>query len=194
MKVGIYGGSFNPPHLGHEQVAKFVIDELKLDELVIVPVGTPSHRENNLASCDDRLAMCKLAFEKISKVAVSDIEIRDEKVSYTYDTLMNIKKLYSEQTEFYEIIGEDSACYFDKWKEYRKIFDEAHVVVLKRKGCNIDDINRELKDKFIYLDSPYFNFSSTEIRERVKNNFSNLDEYVSEDVSEYIREKKLYKY
>src|SRR3712207_9257313 len=86
MKIGIYGGSFNPIHLGHQKIIEFILETVKLDKIIVIPVGLPSHRENTLEQGFHRLTMCQLAFEHLPQVEVSDLEINLPKISYTYDT------------------------------------------------------------------------------------------------------------
>ena len=179
MKIGIYGGSFNPIHLGHERIARLVIEELNLDKLIIVPVGNPSHRENIYENSKLRLELYKKVFENDKKIEVSDIEIVKNEISYTYDTLMELREKNGEENEFFEIIGEDSLENFKTWKNYKEILNFSKVVVLKRKNYN-KNIFDEKNKNIIFLDNPYFNFSSTEIRKRIKNN---------EDISSMVNKK-----
>lgn len=187
MKIGIYGGSFNPIHFGHIKIVNYVLEQLNLDKILVIPVGTPSHRENNLVSGEFRLKMCELAFKNSQKIEISDIEIKSDSVSYTIDTLKKIQKLYGEENEFFEIIGEDSANYFSKWKDYKEILEKSKVVVLKRKGYNSLLIDKNL----IYLDSPLFNVSSTLIRENIINN-RDISKFLPKKIIDFIRENKLY--
>ena len=187
MKIGIYGGSFNPIHFGHIKIATYVLEKFNLDNVLIIPVGTPSHRENNLVPGDYRLKMCQLAFKNYKNIEISDIEIKNDSISYTIDTLKKIQKLYGKENEFFEIIGEDSADYFSQWKDYKKILEKSKVVVLKRKGYK-----SLLQDKnLIYLDSPLFNVSSTLVRENLKNG-KDINEFLPKEVVEFIKENKLY--
>lgn len=179
MRIGIYGGSFNPIHLGHEQIARFVLKELNLDKLIVIPVGIPSHRENNHKNSMLRLEFCKRVFEDDKNIEVSDIEIRKNNVSYTYDTLLELIDIYGKDNEFFEIIGEDSLENFKTWKNYKEILNLSKLVVLKRKNYNGDIFDEEHKN-IIYLKNPYFDFSSTEIRNRLKN---------GEDISELVNPK-----
>lgn len=188
MKIGIYGGSFDPPHWGHKEISKYVIKKLNLDKLIIVPIGIASHGKNNLTSSKYRLKMCELTFLKIPKTVVSSIEIDKNKTSYTYETLMNLIKEFGKNNEYFEIIGEDSANYFDKWKEYKKILEYSTVVVLKRKGFK----NKIISNKMIEIDNPYFDISSTEIRNNIKCNID-ISNYLDLDTVKFINSKNLYK-
>lgn len=164
MKIGIYGGSFNPFHIGHEKICKHILAELELDTLIIVPVGKPSHRENNLEDSDIRFNIIAEIFKDNDKIFVSDIEISSKETSYTYDTLMKIKEEYGKKHEYFEIIGEDALENFEKWKNYKDILANAKLVVLKRRGYK-GSLSHE---NIIYINNPYFNISATEIRNKIK--------------------------
>lgn len=182
MKIGIYGGSFNPFHLGHEKIVHFVLETLKLDKIIIIPVGIPSHRENNLEDSNIRLEICKKVFEDFDKVEVSDIEIKSKEKSYTYDTLLKIMEIYGKENDYYEIIGEDSLNYFHAWKNYEKILELAKIIVLRRKLDSTYTNNNILinQKKIIFLENPFYDISSTEIRKKIKN---------KEDISNLVNEK-----
>ena len=188
MRIGIYGGSFDPPHYGHKKIAEFVTEKLSLDKLLIVPVGIASHGKNNLTSSADRMKMCEMTFRNIKNVCISSIEIDMEGVSYTYKTLEAVMKNFGEDNEYFEIIGEDSANYFDKWKEYEKILELSTVVVLRRKGFK----NIVNSSKIVTVDNSYFDISSTEIKEKIKNG-EDVSDFLDKETEKFIKEKKLYK-
>ncbi|MCQ8211264.1 nicotinate (nicotinamide) nucleotide adenylyltransferase [Cetobacterium somerae] len=186
MKIGIYGGSFNPIHNGHIYMAKFIIDYLKLDKLLIIPVGIPSHREKLMVSGELRLEMCKLAFKLDPKIEVLDLEVKSNKLSFTYDTLLKIIKKYP-NNEYFEIIGEDSGAYFHKWKKYQEILKLSKVVVLQREGYTT-----LLKDpNLLQVKNPFLNYSSTRVRESIMNGVS-IDNMVPKVIAEFIKSHNLY--
>ena len=170
MRIAIYGGSFNPMHIGHEKIVDYVLNNLNMDKIIIIPVGIPSHRENNLEQSDTRLKICKEIFKGNKKIEVSDIEIKSEGKSYTYDTLLKLIDLYGENNEFFEIIGEDSLKSLKTWKNYEELLKICKFIVFRRK----DDKN------IIILENEYYDISSTEIRNMVKNN---------EDISAFVNKK-----
>ena len=182
MRIAIYGGSFNPMHIGHEKIVDYVLDNLNIDKIIIIPVGIPSHRENNLEQSDTRLKICKEIFKGNKKIEVSDIEIKSEGKSYTYDTLLKLMDLYGENNEFFEIIGEDSLKSLKTWKNYEELLKICKFIVFRRK----DDKNIQIDEEFlnnkniIILENEYYNISSTEIRNMVKNN---------EDISAFVNKK-----
>ena len=182
MRIAIYGGSFNPMHIGHEKIVDYVLNNLNMDKIIIIPVGIPSHRENNLEQSDTRLKICKEIFKGNKKIEVSDIEIKSEGKSYTYDTLLKLMDLYGENNEFFEIIGEDSLKSLKTWKNYEELLKICKFIVFRRK----DDKNIQIDEEFlnnkniIILENEYYNISSTEIRNMVKNN---------EDISAFVNKK-----
>ena len=182
MRIAIYGGSFNPMHIGHEKIVDYVLNNLNMDKIMIIPVGIPSHRENNLEESDTRLKICKEIFKGNKKIEVSDIEIKSEGKSYTYDTLLKLMDLYGENNEFFEIIGEDSLKSLKTWKNYEELLKICKFIVFRRKDDKNIQIDKEfLNNKnIIILENEYYNISSTEIRNMVKNN---------EDISFFVNKK-----
>ena len=182
MRIAIYGGSFNPMHIGHEKIVDYVLNNLNIDKIIIIPVGIPSHRENNLEQSNTRLKICKEIFKGNKKIEVSDIEIKSEGKSYTYDTLLKLMDLYGENNEFFEIIGEDSLKSLKTWKNYEELLKICKFIVFRRK----DDKNIQIDEEFlnnkniIILENEYYDISSTEIRNMVKNN---------EDISAFVNKK-----
>ena len=182
MRIAIYGGSFNPMDIGHEKIVDYVLNNLNMDKIIIIPVGIPSHRENNLEQSDTRLKICKEIFKGNKKIEVSDIEIKSEGKSYTYDTLLKLMDLYGENNEFFEIIGEDSLKSLKTWKNYEELLKICKFIVFRRK----DDKNIQIDEEFlnnkniIILENEYYDISSTEIRNMVKNN---------EDISAFVNKK-----
>lgn len=178
MRIAIYGGSFNPMHRGHEQIVEYILKNLNMDKIIIVPVGIPSHRENNLEQSDTRLKICREIFKDNSKIEVSDIEIKSNGKSYTYDTLIKLIEVYGKNNEFFEIIGEDSLKNFKTWKNYKELLKICKLVVFRRNDDEDKEIDKEFlkNSNIIILKNEYYNYSSTEIREKVKNgeDISNL--------------------
>lgn len=178
MRIAIYGGSFNPMHRGHEQIVEYILKNLDMDKIIIVPVGIPSHRENNLEQSNTRLKICRKIFKNNSKIEVSDIEIKSDGKSYTYDTLIKLIEVYGKNNEFFEIIGEDSLKNFKTWKNYKELLKICKLIVFRRNDDEDKEIDKEFLENpnIIILKNEYYNYSSTEIREKVKNgeDISNL--------------------
>ena len=192
MRIAIYGGSFNPMHIGHKKIVDYVLNNLNMDKIIIIPVGIPSHRENNLEQSDTRLKICKEIFKGNKKIEVSDIEIKSEGKSYTDDTLLKLIDLYGENNEFFEIIGEDSLKSLKTWKNYEELLKICKFIVFRRKDDKNIQIDKEfLNNKnIIILENEYYDISSTEIRNMVKNN-ENISAFVNKKVKKLIEKEYL---
>lgn len=198
MKTGIFGGAFNPVHNGHLTLAKSYYDSLKLDKVLFVPTAVPPHKTSeNLASCEDRINMTRLAVEDMCGFEVSDIEFRRQGKSYTYDTLLEIKKLYP-QSELYLIIGADQFLSFHKWYRYKDVLSMVTICTSAREDgrerqAMLDYASGipEMQGGYYIADYPVIQLSSSEIRERLKNGES-ISSFVPEKVFKYICEKGLY--
>lgn len=201
MKIGILGGTFNPPHKGHIKLGLDFAKKLGLDKVLVIPAKIPTHKEaNGLVSGKDRLKMCRLAFkDKIFEV--SDIEIKSEKDSYTVYTLEMLKEKYPDD-EFYLIIGSDMFLIFDKWYHYKDILSMCTVCVETRENDeSIDELKKYAKKtlgidtdksgKIIINPVKPFPVSSTEIRQRIKDK-KGIKRLVDKDEFEYIKTRGLY--
>ncbi|WP_300361543.1 nicotinate (nicotinamide) nucleotide adenylyltransferase [Fusobacterium sp.] len=188
MRIGIYGGSFDPPHFGHKNVAQYAIENLKLDKLLIIPVGRASHGKNNLSDNILRYEMCNLVFGDIEKVEISKIEIEKDEISYTYKTLDNLMEIYGRENEYFEIIGGDSAAYFTKWKNYKEILENSTVVILRRKGY----VSEIKSDKIIEFENDYYDISSTEIKQKLKKD-EDCSDILDPKLIKFIKENGIYK-
>ena len=182
MKIGIYGGSFNPIHFGHIGLAKWVIDNTDLDELwLMVSPNNPLKDKSILADENERLEKAKEAIKLLDdeakgKIVVSDFEFHLPCPNYTANTLRALTQQYPEH-EFTLIIGEDNLDIFHKWKEYQYILDNFRVFVYPR-HCpnNTNDISQQRKAilqdaKHIkhLTTAPFFDISSTELRKNLHN-------------------------
>ena len=133
MRIGVYGGSFNPPHTGHTLAAAELIEKLSLDRLLIVPAADPPHKSLALGSpgAMDRLALCRTAFSRIPKTEICDIELRQSGKSYTVDTLAELTAANPRDT-FYLVMGTDMFLSFTSWREPERIADLATLAVVHR--------------------------------------------------------------
>ena len=152
-KIGLFGGSFDPIHNGHLQIATAALDRLLLNEIIFIPAAIPPHKQHiTLTEANQRFSMVQLAVENCPGFKVSDLEIRRSGVSYTIDTLtyfLNNYKLTSAQLHF--IIGADSLVYFHKWLKPDKILQSCQVVVYDRAGVDLDAVNKNLKNQVFFL-------------------------------------------
>lgn len=133
MKIAIYGGSFNPPHLGHYSAACAVVDAIHPDKLLIMPANLPPHKllAPNSPSPEERLTMCRLAFGDIPCAEVSDLELSRGGLSYTSDTVSQLRKAWPDDA-LYLLIGTDMLLSFTAWHEFEYILSECTLLVLSR--------------------------------------------------------------
>lgn len=167
MKIGIYGGSFNPVHFGHVGLAKWVIEHTDLDELwLLVTPNNPLKSADSLAPEQVRLAAVREAIKDIPGLKASDFEFSLPRPSYTANTLRELQKKYPEN-EFTLVIGEDNIAIFDKWKEYNYILQNFRIFVYPRRGALSGDSGlqtQSVKEVRFLKDAPLFDISSTAIR------------------------------
>ena len=162
MKIGIYGGSFNPVHFGHVGLAKWVIENTDLDELwLVVSPNNPLKPAGLLAPEEERLAAVQEAIQEIPHVIASDFEFSLPRPSYTANTLRELQKKFPEH-EFTLVIGEDNLAIFNQWKEYEYILQNYRIFVYPRNQINPNILNNP---NIVFLrEAPTFDISSTAIR------------------------------
>ncbi len=191
MKIGIFGGTFNPPHNTHVGMAVEAVKQLGLDSLFVIPCGDPPHK-----SCDvdkaTRLELCRLAFEGVA--AVDEYEINKSGKSYTVETLSHYKRLYP-KAELYLVIGGDSLLGFDKWYKPEQIAKLCTLAVVDRGGStpveSLREVTRKFGAKVVTLQTEPTSVSSTEIRLRYEFGMNN-SELVPKDVDDYVLNNGLY--
>lgn len=197
MRIGIMGGTFNPPHMGHINAAKTALKGVPLDKVVFIPTGNPPHKElaESSASTEDRFKMAKLAAESIG-AEVSDVEIRRAGKSYTADTLSYLKEKNPDD-ELWLIMGTDMFLSLESWRNPETIFRLASIAVIPRNRENIkklSDFGKYLQEKYgteyVILDTEVIEISSTELRENLK--CGKALDLVHEKVYKYIVENQLY--
>ena len=197
-RIGIYGGTFNPPHLGHMLAARQAVRLLRLDRLLLIPDRVAPHKvlPEGSASPEERMQMLRLAAAGIEKAEVSDIELRREGTSFTYLTILELKQLYPE-AELVLIMGTDMFLSFDKWRETKIITDHAALGVLYRgeKGekAAIDAKKAEMEAngvKVELIENEVTAISSTDLRRMLV--FGCAEPFLPEGVGAYSREKGLY--
>lgn len=196
-KIGIMGGTFDPPHLGHLILAECVIGALELDSVIFIPTGKKVYKGSSAASDSDRMNMTAAAVGDNPKFSVSDIEILNSETNYTSETLEKLHKINPE-AEFYFIVGADSLDYMDEWHNPQKIFDLCTVAAVRREGFDYAAVRAKadfLKEKYNAdikcVQAPVIEVSSSQIRERVKGGRS-IRYLVSEPVRRYIERNNLY--
>lgn len=188
-RIAVYPGSFNPIHNAHLDMAKRVLKDDIVDEVVIVPAGD-GYEKKGLVSGTDRCEMIKRVIEKENKISVSDIEVINNKV-YTYETLDYFNRL-NNNDELYLIMGSDNLIEFNTWKEYEYILNNYNLIVFLRNGQSKEDFKEYHKDNIMFVEYDA-KVSSTEIRDCIKKgNFEEIENKVDENVLEYIKQFRLY--
>lgn len=184
MNIAVLGASFDPSHNGHLKIANNVLKSQKADKVILMPVNIHPFAKK-LTKAYHRLKMAKMLEGK--NIEVSDLEIKRGKISYTIDTLNQLKKLYPKDL-FVWIIGEDQIKNFTKWKDWQKIIKDFGLIVVPR------DISHENQKNIIILnvkDFPPLDISSSEIKKRIKEGKS-IKNLVPKVVENYIIRNKLY--
>ncbi len=197
MRVGIMGGTFNPPHTGHINAAVSARDALCLSELILIPAGLPPHKkiEKGSATKEQRLEMTRLCAVQIG-ARVSDVEILREGISYTVDTLREIKKTYPED-ELWLIVGTDMFLDIENWRCPDQILKLASLAVVPRKDSDAPKLHEHAK-KLIQkygalckiIDQSAIPISSSKLRKAITE--GDVRRFLPETVMEYIKKNKLY--
>lgn len=196
--IGIFGGSFNPIHVGHLVLAEFIREEFKLDKIIFIPAGNPPHKNVcDLETGTHRYAMVKLAVENNPFFEVSDIELKREGISYTCETLKEIKRIYQNEELFF-ICGGDSIVQFPTWREIGTIFELANIIVAGRPNVPAGELEKMISGfrnsysaRILCSEAPHMEISSSDIRKRIKSGLS-VRYMVPEAVYEYIKRNNLY--
>jgi len=174
LKLGILGGTFNPPHIGHLICAQEALDQLALDRVVLMPAGQPPHKQIAAdPGAQARLAMCEAAVAGEQRFAVSRLELERDGRSYTVDTLRALHDQHP-QDDLTFIVGGDMARSLPTWREPEAVLELATLAVAERAGSEREDIRGELRalrgasgDRVRFFEMPRIDVSSSLVRERV---------------------------
>ena len=192
MRIGIFGGSFNPPHKKHESIAKQLIEKKIIDKVIYVPTSN-FYPKAGLISDEDRYEMLCLMTKNKDQYAVSKYEFG--RLTYTYQTLEYFQE-ENKDDEIYFICGSDNLEYIDTWKEYQKILSNYKLIVIPRKNDMDQLLNKyqEYKENIIVTELNNNYLSSTLVRQYLKEGkYKEVKEYINEDVLNYIIKNNLYK-
>ena len=199
MRIGIFGGTFDPPHNGHYKYAGEAMEKLRLDRLVVIPTFIPPHKfHEGTADSTDRIEMLRLLFGGCGNVDVSDMEIKRQGRSYTVDTVKELSRIYPDD-ELIFLMGSDMLLSFHTWRQPEEIINYVLVCAVTRteeKGkAELEKYVREFfpdrADRFIICDFSPVELSSTDIRSAVKNG-EDISSMVNPQIEAYIKEKELY--
>ncbi|MGP4107203.1 nicotinate-nucleotide adenylyltransferase [Virgibacillus sp. L01] len=183
--IGILGGTFDPPHLGHLIIAEEVRVALKLDEIWFIPSQEPPHKEKAFIGAPHRVEMVKRAISSNPSFKLNTIEVSRSGKSYTFETMKQLTK-DNPDIKFHFIIGADMVEYLPNWNHINNLLDMVIFVGVKRKGYKLNS-----KYSIVEVNVPLIEISSTNIKERLNNNTS-IKYMVPDAVENYIKEKQLY--
>ena len=190
-KICLFGGTFDPPHIGHLLVAQTIFEAEKFDKIVFIPTFK-SPQKNNTTHIKDRLAMLTMGVTSNPNFEISDLEIQRGGTSYAIDTIREYKSDQDcDASELFYLIGSDSLQTFHTWKEPEKILDEWQVIVALRPGFLPSDISNRILRKVRFASIPRFEIGSSTIRSRWREN-KTIRYMVTQPVWEYINDHGIY--
>jgi nicotinate-nucleotide adenylyltransferase len=190
-RLGVFGGTFDPPHVGHLALAEWARERLKLDRVLFVPAGRPPHKDGKgISSPEARLAMTRLAVRGHPAFAVSALELGSGAPSYTVDTLRRLRRRHP-GTRLYLLIGADSLGEFAAWRGPEAILRLATVAVAARPGSGRRR-PRAPRGRLVALGNPVLDVSSSDLRARVRAGRS-VRYLVPDAVARYIARRRLYR-
>lgn len=196
--IVIFGGSFNPVHLGHKKLLKYLLKNPEIKKVLVVPAAcSPFKKKEELASNEHRFNMCKLAFGNLNGVEISDVEFSLPLPSFTINTVLELKKRYP-YDNFGLLMGADAIMSFEKWKDYEKLLKITTIYSAVREDFKYKDIKEKaefLKSKggnIKLMDMPKIDISSSEIRNLLRNGKSTAG-LLEKSVEKYISDNRLYR-
>jgi len=197
MRIGIYGGSFNPVHNGHIHLALTAVSELELDRLYLVPSKISPHRSSaEYVPEEDRLEMLRCACRVSDRLEVCDYELRSDRVSYTVFTVEEFRRRFPDD-ELFLLVGSDMLMIFETWNRFADILRECTLAVVSRCEGDIPELERKAEElrrygNIVICRAEAVEVSSTDIRKKIAKN-QKYSCYLDKNVVQYIRLKKLYK-
>lgn len=195
-KIGLFGGTFDPPHAGHIALAKAALLSFSLDNIIFIPAGNPPHKTSKKVSDKThRFKMVEMAISGQSGFLISDFEIKNEKPNYSYLTIEHFKKKYPDDEIFF-IIGADSYRDFPLWKNYPDILSLCTYIVVNRNDADLGEYFKKYRDllpehQALFLNDFSFDLSSTELREKILSG-KDCKKILPDGVYEYIKKNNLY--
>ena len=216
-RIAIYGGSFDPVHLGHVEIGRRVTQLFEIDEFIFVPARVAPHKfDREVSSALHRYAMLALATKAEPRLYISTFELDGPGRQYTVDTLSYFRSQFGESTDLFFVMGADSWAEITTWYEWRRLLTLTNLIVVTRPGYEVstsevdaetarvvdlrDPVKGELADaigddvqKIFLTDVVMLDVSATDIRRAAENSSDELNRLVPMDVAEYIRKYQLYR-
>ena len=203
-RFGVFGGSFDPIHVGHLSIAQQVLNALKLEKVILLPAATPPHKRDGreLAPAADRLAMCEMAVHNLHGLEVSDFELRKAGVSYTVETARALRAAYGPSAQIFFLIGSDSLAELEHWYEVKELISLLDFAIAERREAPLkeslwDGIRSALgsaaeeKLRRGVVPVQRVDVSSSLVRELLRSG-EKIPGYLRRDVEDYIRQRGLY--
>ena len=193
MKTCIFGGTFDPPHIGHLLIAQTVFESENFERLIFVPANiSPAKKNGDSSPPEERSKMLEIALINNPNFEISDLEINREGISYTVDTIKEfVNELKLDKKDLFFLMGSDTLKSFHTWKDPEKILNLCNIIVAIRPGFTPSDIPQWVLDSVRFANIPRFEVSSTNIRRRWREG-KTIRYMVTKEVWEYIDEKDLY--
>lgn len=190
MRVFFYGGTFDPPHIGHKMIVEYCLD--KCDKLILIPnKKSPDKLSNPVATYAQRKDMLKLLFNN-NKILISDFEYNSDKINYTYLTIKHLKKSYKNSV-LTMVIGNDQLVNLKKWKNFEFILNEVKILCFNRLLPDDDKSENKLIKDIKFIEKFNINISSSIVRKNILNNsIENLSRMLNNKIIKYIMRERLY--
>ena len=190
MRVFFYGGTFDPPHIGHKMIVEYCLD--KCDKLILIPnKKSPDKLLNPVATYAQRKNMLKLLFNN-KKIVISDFEHNSDKINYTYLTIKHLKKSYKNSV-LTMVIGNDQLVNLRKWKNFEFILNEVKILCFNRLLPNVDKSENKLIKDIKFIEKFNIKISSSIVRKNILNNsIENLRGMLNNKIIKYIMKERLY--
>lgn len=195
MKICIYSGTFNPVHNAHINLVNYIIEHFDFDRILVIPNNIPPHKICcNLPSSEHRINMLKLAFENNPKVEISSIEINNGGKSFSYNTIMMVKKLYNIKDKLPFVVGTDAFLGLASWHKFEELIKNTHFLVAPRQNSinDIEDFASKYDISYEILNIPFLDISSSHIRKLLKTD-GDISAFVPKNLENYIKKHNLYK-
>jgi nicotinate-nucleotide adenylyltransferase len=191
MRIGVYGGTFDPPHVGHLVLAEAAREQLQLDKVLFIPAGDPWRKSDRIVSpAHHRLEMTRLAVEGNPRFEVEDYEVIREGPSYTVETLEILQEHFPHETELFLILGEDALADVPNWHQAERLVELSTLAVANRRGVTMPQLPFD-RARVVPVVMPGIDVSATELRLRAARGLS-LRYQVPDAVIRYIEQHKLY--